>query len=564
MKYLIFFTACLFISISTLTCQKADLARPSNAQYSWHEQERIMFIHFGMATWQGIEYDNGNFNLNRINPDRLNTDEWCRVAASWGAKQIIFVAKHVGGFCWWPTETTEYCVRNIPWKNGKGDLLKDISESCKKFGIKLGVYCYPGDVRWGAGIGSGGKTKDPSKQEAYNKVYRRQLTELLTLYGEMTEVWFDGSCIISVNDILDKYAPNAVILQGPKASVRWPGTETARLFYPAWNSIKRSDLETGISTQYHDDPDGDAWAPLEADAPLYNHNWFWSPENENKRRSVSELMDIYYKSVGYGGVLLLNSTPDTTGVIPAGDVKLFADFGKEISRRFDTPLGSVKNRKSEVVEIAFDHPREINHTIVMEDYREGHRIREYIIEGYVNNEWKRLASGTSVGRKKIDPFTPVTVTKVRLRILKKTDVPLIRSFEVYNVENYRFEPSLYETADWKECGEWDTKSFTKGRKEMTIDLSPYIRKPGQYEVAFTFSVNVTGMRVDKAEIIFENDNTLQEYITRKDDTNTFYINRTSQVATGSSSVLKVSMSSDNSVFQNKGIIRIRERSKIEL
>jgi alpha-L-fucosidase len=563
MKFLILFTACLFLTYNNLICQKADLARPSNAQYRWHEQERIMFIHFGMATWQGVEYDNGNFDLKRINPDRLNTDEWCRVAASWGAKQIIFVAKHVGGFCWWPTETTEYCVRNIPWKNGKGDLLKDISESCRKFRLKLGVYCYPGDVRWGAGIGSGGKTNDPSRQEAYNEVYRRQLTELLTLYGEMTEVWFDGSCIINVNDILDKYAGNAVVLQGPKASIRWPGTETARIFYPAWNSIKQSDLESGIATQYNDDPDGDAWAPLEADAPIYNHNWFWSPGNENKRRSVNELMDIYYKSVGYGSVLLLNATPDTTGVIPAGDAKLFADFGKEISRRFDNPLASVSNRKSEVVEIDFDHPREINHTIVMEDYREGHRVREYVIEGFVHNEWIRLAGGTSVGRKKIDPFTPVTVAKVRLRILKKADVPLIRSFEVYNVENYRFEPSLYETTDWKECGEWDTKSFTKGRKEMSIDLSSFILKPGQYEVAFTFSVNVTGMRVENAEIIFENDNTLQKYITRKDDTNTFFINRTSQVAGGSSSVLKVMMTSDNSVFQNKGIIKIRERSKIE-
>lgn len=561
MKPLIVTGICLFLMLNDAICQNTDLARPAKAQYAWHEQERIMFIHFGMATWQGIEYDNGNFNLKRINPDHLNTDDWCRVASSWGAKQIIFVAKHVGGFCWWPTMTTEYCVRNIPWKNGKGDLLKELSESCRKSGINLGVYCYPGDIHWGAGIGSGGKTNDPSKQEAYNEVYRRQLTELLTQYGEMTEVWFDGSCIINVNDILDKYASNAVILQGPKASIRWPGTETGRLFYPAWNSIKRSDLETGISTQYNDDPDGDAWAPLEADAPLYNHAWFWSPENEKKRRSVNELIDIYYKSAGYGSVLLLNSTPDTTGVIPDGDVKLFSDFGREIDRRFGKPLASVDNRKGEVVEITLDHPQEINHTIVMEDYREGHRIREYVIEGWMNDQWKRLAGGSSVGRKKIDPFTTARVTKVRLRVTKSVNMPLIRSFQIYNVENFRFEPSVYDTGDWKECGQWDTKSFTGGKKEMTIDLSPYILRPGQYEVVFDFSVNVTGMRVDKAEIIFENDNTMQQYITRKDNTNTFYINRTSQVATGSSSVLKVQMSSDNRVFQNKGTIRIRERSK---
>jgi alpha-L-fucosidase len=559
MRRIILTVICLFFILQNIICQQVKLAKPTREQYAWHEQERLMFIHFGMATWQGIEYDNGNFNLMRINPDQLKTDDWCRVASSWGARQIIFVAKHVGGFCWWPTSTTEYCVRNIPWKNGKGDLLKDLSESCRKFGINLAVYCYPGDIQWGAGIGSGGKTNDPSKQEAYNKVYRQQLTELLSQYGEMTEVWFDGSCIINVNDILEKYAGNAVILQGPKASIRWPGTESGRLFYPAWNTLKRSDLESGISTQYNDDPNGDAWAPLEADVPLYNHNWFWSPGNESKRRSVEELMDIYYKSVGYGSVLLVNSTPDTTGVIPEGDRKLFTDFGKEINRRFGNPVGAIKDKKGVVAEIVFEHPEEINHTIVMEDYREGHRIREYVIEGLINNKWKKLASGGSVGRKKIDPFENEIVTKVRLRITKKVNEPLIRSFEAYHVENFRYTAPMYETSEWKECGLWDTKSFKNGRNEMTIDLSSYILKPGQYEVAFTFSVNVTGMRVDEAEIIFENDKTMQEYLTRKGDSNTFYINRTSQVTTGSSSVLKVKMSSDNAVFQNKGAIKIRER-----
>lgn len=559
MRYLTILIACLCSFPFNMNGQEVKPARPTATQYKWHEQERLMFIHFGMATWQGIEYDSGNFDLNRINPDQLNTDEWCRVARSWGAKQIIFVAKHVGGFCWWPTNTTEYCVRNIPWKNGKGDLLKDLSESCRKFGINLGVYCYPGDIQWGAGIGSGGKTSDPAKQEAYNKVYRSQLVELLSHYGEMTEVWFDGSCIINVNDILEKYARNAVILQGPKASIRWPGTETARLYYPAWNTVKRSDLESGISTQYHDDPDGDAWAPLEADAPLYNHNWFWSPENEKKRRSLEELMDIYYQSVGYGSVILLNSTPDTTGVIPAGDRKLFADFGSEIGRRFDKPVALIENKKGNIVELVFDHPTVINHAITMEDYREGHRIREYVIEGLIDNKWEKIAGGSSVGRKKIDPFPDVSVTKLRLRITRDAGDPLIRSFEAYHVENFSFEPPAFETVDWKECGQWDTKSFKNGKYEMAVDLTPYILKPGQYEVAFTYSVNVTGMTVDEAEIIFENDNTLQEYLTRKDGSNTFYINRTSQVANGSSSVLKVKMSSENTVFQNKGIVKIRER-----
>lgn len=543
--------------------QNITLTKPSKVQYFWQEQERIMFIHFGIATWRGTELDQGNFDLKRVNPSLLSTDEWCRIAKSWGAKEIIFVAKHVGAFCWWPTKTTEYCVRNIPWKGGKGDLVADISKSCKKFGINLGIYCKPEDIGWGAGIGSGGKTSDPSKQEAYNKVYRQQLTELLSNYGDIKEVWFDGGCAIYINDIIEKFAKEAVIFQGPKASIRWPGTETGCLFYPAWNTVKSNDLKTGVSTQYHDDPNGDSWAPLEADVPLYNHYWFWSPGNEEKRKSVDELMNIYYKSIGYGGVLLLNSSPDTMGVIPEGDMKRYSEFGEEINRRFSKPLKTIKNKKGKTVELIFEKPIEINHTIIMEDYHKGQSIREYVIEGQIDKEWKILTKGSSVGRKKIDPFSTVKVLKVRLRVIRSVDIPLIRSFEVYNVDNYQFIPDKYETVDWKECGLWDTKSFNNGKGEISVDLSPYIIKPGQYEVAFTSSVNITGMRVDTAEIIFESKNTMSEYLTRKkNDFNTFYINQPYQVIAGSNLILKVKMSSNNKVFQNKGAIKIRPRSTL--
>jgi alpha-L-fucosidase len=323
-----------------------------------------MFACLDPCTWQGREYDNHSTPLWRINPSKLNTDQWCEVALSWGAREILYVAKHTGGFCWWQTETSDYSIRKTPYKNGKGDVLKELSESCKKYGLNLGIYVYPGDETWGAGIGSGGKTQDPSRQEAYNKVFRQQLTEVLSNYGHITEVWFDGSCIIGVNDILEKYASKSVILQGPKATLRWPGTESGKLFYPAWNTLSGSTLNTGISTQYDDDPDGDAWAPLEADVTLYNHNWFWSAANEKKRRSLEELMEIYYKSVGYGGVLLLNSTPDTTGLIPSDDVKLYAEFGKEISSRFDTPLYALEDTSGRYLEMEFKTPETIKHIIL--------------------------------------------------------------------------------------------------------------------------------------------------------------------------------------------------------
>lgn len=544
-----------------LSAHSQSLAKPTAVQYKWQEQGRLMFVHFGVATWLGQEYDEtGEFDLSRINPTKLDTDQWCRVAKSWGAREIIFVAKHAGSFCWWPTNTTEYCVRNIPWKNGKGDLIKDLAASCKKAGLNLGIYIYPGDIKWGAGLGSGGITKDPTKQEAYNKIFRQQLTEVLTNYGDMLEVWFDGSCKVPVSDILQKHASKAVIFQGSDASIRWPGTESGILHYPVWNSLKGEVLRSGVATQYDDDPNGDAWAPLEADVTLYNHNWFWSPRNEAKRRSVEELMEIYYKSVGHGGTLLLNATPDTTGLIPAGDVKRYAEFGAEINRRFKQPVAEVKNKLLNEVVLAFSGSQKINHIILKEDYRQGHRIRKYELWGLAQNQWKKLTDGSSIGVAKIDYFESVELKAVKFKVTEHVGTPLLRSMAAYYVSNFELPPSAKEARSYTVLQEWDTKNFVNGKGQMTIDLGTYITAPGQYEVSFTNAVSVTGMWVEKAEIIFDNDpNTLQEFIQRKPNENVFYINRTGQIDKGTSSILKVVLQSDNSSFQNKGFVKIRKR-----
>lgn len=546
-----------------VTAQKSGdvkaLAKPSNVQFEWHEQERIMFIHFGIATWLGQEYDEqGNFDLKRINPTNLNTDEWCETAKLWGAKEIIFVAKHVGGFCWWPTRTTEYCVRNIPWKNGKGDLLKEISTSCKKAGLNLGVYIYPGDVSFGAGIGSGGKTADPSLQTEYNKVYRQQLLEVLANYGQMMEVWFDGNCVIDVNDILEKYAKKSVIFQSKQASIRWPGTESGKLSYPAWNTVSSEKLITGLTTQYDDDPNGDAWAPLESNLPLYNHNWFWNPTNESKRRSLDELMEVYYKSVGYGSVMLLNSTPDTTGKIPYGDRLIYKKLGDEINRRFNKAEDSILNKLGSVVQVNLKKPTPINHIVWGEDYRMGHRIRAYQLAGKINGQWKTLIEGTSVGRKKIDPFETTEVTAVKLTITKFAATPSIKYLKLYNVKNYELPVSQKEMAQWTNCGNWDTKTFENGRDTIDVDLSFYIQQPGQYEVKFLQDVVVTGANVKDAIIEIDHQNTLQTYLIRKGN-DLFYINRTAQISINSATKIRFIVESDNQSFQNRGRFVIRKR-----
>jgi alpha-L-fucosidase len=412
----------------------AKLARPDPAQYAWHEQERIMFVCLDPCTWQGREYDNHSTPLSQINPAQLDTGQWCRAARLWDAREILFVAKHTGGFCWWQTGTTQYGIKETSWKGGKGDVLAELSAACRQQGLNLGLYVYPGDDTWGAPIGSGGRTKDPSKQEAYNRVYRQQLTEVLTRYGRITEVWFDGSCVIDVRDILQQHAADAVIFQGPQATIRWAGTESGKLPYPAWNSLRSKDLKTGVATAAQGDPDGDAWAPLEADTTLYNHNWFWSAANEQKRKSLNELMDIYCESAGHGGVLLLNSTPTTNGLIPEGDLRLYGAFGHEIQRRFSQPVAEATDQHGAGIELALPRPTLINQAVLMEDYRQGERIRQYVVEGLSDGHWQELSRGTSVGRKKIERFRSAQVSRVRLRVTRFAAEPLIRRLAVFRVD----------------------------------------------------------------------------------------------------------------------------------
>ena len=424
-----------------------ELARPTAAQYAYHEQERIQFVCLDPCTWQGREYDNHTTDLKDMKLPKLDVDQWCEAANSWGAKEILFVAKHTGGFCWWQTETTDYSVKNIAWKNGKGDLVDEVANACKRHALKLGVYIYPGDDQWGARIGSGGRTSDRAKQEAYNKVLQTQWTEVLSRHRDnIIELWFDGSCYVPLGKVFEKYVGDRVVyFQGPHASIRWVGSESGVAPYPGWNTLKRKDLDTGVATAVHNDPDGDAWAPLECDTTLYNHYWFWAKHKEKKRKSLKHLISLYYRSVGRGATFLLNSTPNTDGLIPEGDLALYKAFGDELERRFSNPLGATKGRGL-VHTVRFDKPTRINQFLIMEDYREGHRIREFVVEARTaTGEWVELNRGTAVGRKRILMFEPIEATAVTLRITRNVNDPIVRELSVYSVDGdnpFLYEPSL--------------------------------------------------------------------------------------------------------------------------
>jgi alpha-L-fucosidase len=528
------------------------LPTPTTQQYVWHEQERVMFVCLDPCTWQGREYDDHSTDLQEMKLPKLDTDQWCETAVSWGAKEILFVAKHTGGFCWWQTDTTDYSVKNIAWKDGKGDVMEELAKSCAKYGLAMGIYVYPGDETWGAAIGSGGKTKDPAKQEGYNAVFRQQMREAITRasnYTRVTEVWFDGSCVIDVGDILEECAPDAAVLQGPHATIRWVGNERGRLDpKQAWSSLSKKDKETGLATAEHSDPEGDAWAALELDTTLYEHFWFWSKKKEEKRKSLDELMRVYYESAGQGAVMLLNSTPATDGLIPDTDVALYRALGDEIDRRFGSPLAQTSG-KGDMFEIDLEQATLVNHVDIMEDYWFGERIRAFTVEGYSNGEWKTLVEGEHVGRKSIRYFEDAIVSRIRLRITQSVGQPLLKQFALYHVTDYRVDPHEDLRSAWTQCASWKVE----GTQTLDIDLSPFVTEAGQWQVQFKSGqdLKITG------EVLLQSGQASAPGALRRDkeNKNTFNINRTAVITERSDMRLDVTITNPAA----EGIVMIRRR-----
>lgn len=494
--------ALLFAATFGVVAQPAaqKLARPTTQQAAWHDCEIGMFIHFGPATWQDVEYDTLGTPLERINPDKLDTDQWVSAAEAMGAKYIVFVAKHTGGFCWWQTDTTDYGVRNIPWRDGKGDVMNDLAEACRKRGIKLGVYLSPNDAQFGAG--GGGRCKTPEAQARYDKIFRQQLTELLSRYGEMFEVWFDGSSMTDVGDLLQQYAPKAMVFQGPYATIRWVGNEDGVAPYPNWNSLPLARAKSGVSTGTDGHPDGDAWMPNECDARI-RATWFWNSHGAGTLKSLDQLMSMYYQSVGRGAVLLLNMTPDTTGLMPEADVRRAAEFGAEIRQRFSQSIAEISGQ-DEVLELDLGRPAHIDHVITMENIVEGERVREYVIEGLVSDQWKELCRGSSIGQKKIDQFPPTEVSKVRLRVVKSAAEPQVRKLAAYAV---REAPQAIgekgaagaATKVW----EWSRETVGNEWQTVDIDLTTACREACVYQVDFMPAAGTPPLDVQSLTLLMD-------------------------------------------------------------
>ena len=442
--------------------RKAANVVPSPRQLRWQELELTAFFHFGINTFTNREWGDGKEDLSRFNPTRLDARQWVRSAKEAGIRQIILTAKHHDGFCLWPSKYTEHTIRNTPYKGGHGDVVKEVADACREYNIGFGVYLSPWD-RNSPVYGDSAR---------YNALFMNWLTELLTQYGKVDEVWFDGANGEGPNGkkqvyafeawyhLIRKLQPQAVIaIMGP--DVRWVGTESGEGRLTEWSvlPVNASQQESIAANSQKDNtfaPLGDImgqdigsrqklltakgliWYPAETDVSI-RPGWFYHPAEDDKVKTPAQLMDIYFSSVGRNSVLLLNIPPDTSGLINEADVHSMRKWKQMRDATFQTNLaaGAVgkRTRKDTTATIVYTLAgmRTFDILLLQENIRIGQRVERFVLECPDKDGWKTIAEGTTIGYKRLLRFPPVTTNKVRLRILSSRGNPTLAEFGLYKL-----------------------------------------------------------------------------------------------------------------------------------
>ena len=473
---------------------------PTENQLRWQDMKMYAFIHYSLNTYTNQEWGFGNEDLNLFNPSNLDCRQWARVCKQAGMKGIIFTAKHHCGFCMWPSKYTEYSVKNTPWKNGKGDVVKELADACREEGLKFAVYLSPWDRNH----------KDYGKPE-YITYFRNQLRELLTQYGEIFEVWFDGAnggdgWYGGANEtrridgktyygwsetfrMIRELQPNAVIWNdgGDRGDLRWVGTEAGYVGETNW-SLMPSKGDTPYHMLHYGVEDGDVWCPGETNTSI-RPGWFYHETENEHVKSLSKLMDTYYKSVGRNSTLLLNFPIAPNGRIHPTDSLRGIAFKKMIDEVFKENLienGKLKiengagaqskgNYQSSIVhyQLSWAKPTAFNRFVAEEDITQGQRVRKFLIEALVDGQWQPLRDMlvedgqdglTTIGHRRIICFPTVTTTQLRFTISDAKAVPVIKKLGVY------LAPEL--TADIPDSGEKKSSNlhiFFSNPRQMMID-----------------------------------------------------------------------------------------------
>jgi alpha-L-fucosidase len=409
---------------------------PSPEQVKWADAEMGVIIHLDINIYAPETFDYKDSktlpDVNLFNPSNLNTDQWVRTAKAAGATYALLTVKHGTGFCLWPSAVNNYNVGHTKWKKGKADILKEFIASCKKYGLKPGLY-YNTNSNTYYGAGYKPFVSD-SAHRAYNQAVLAQLKEIWSNYGGLFEIWFDGGIIndnqhgikASVLQLIRERQPHAILFQGPadyKNIIRWVGNEDGIANYPQWSRSNATTSSDGVTSieELHGDPEGKIWCPAESDFPIrrnnaWNGGWLWRGGEANELFTLKELVDKYYKSVGRNTNMLVGMVVDTSGLIPKRDSLVFDSLGRRLKGLFDKPVFTAKNITKKTTELRIPGPQTISQVMIEEEIEKGENIRSYLIEALVNHHWQTLVDGISVGHKRLQTFTPVKTDCVRFTI----------------------------------------------------------------------------------------------------------------------------------------------------
>lgn len=471
----------LGIIFTLTTCSQTPPPVPfgpllSERQIAWHEMEFYAFVHFNMNTFTDKEWGFGDESPELFNPTQLDCRQWARVFRDAGIKGIIITAKHHDGFCLWPSKYTEHSVKYSHWKDGKGDVIRELADACEEYGLKMGIYLSPWDRNH----------KDYGSPE-YIIFYRNQLKELLTQYGEIFEVWFDGANggtgyygganetrLIdretyydwpNTHKLVRELQPNACMFSDAGPDIRWCGNERGWVNATNWSLLRRDEYFPGCNCAKQlqtGDEDGTHWVPAEVDVSI-RPGWFYHESEDSLVKTLPELLDIYYHSVGRNGSLLLNFPVDWRGLIHENDAEqvlklaetIKADLANDRARGKSVDASNVRGSSkkfkaanvtdnsqdtywstdddiiSATLTFDLEETAEISRFLVQEYIKLGQRVQAFTVEAFVNDQWTEIASETTIGNKRILRFTPVITNKVRFTILKSKACPVISNVEIY-------------------------------------------------------------------------------------------------------------------------------------
>lgn len=470
-------TALLAACEPAVKAPEAVLPIPEPKQVEWQKMETYAFVHFGLNTFNDREWGYGDSDPATFNPAKLDCEQWVKTFVAAGMKGVIFTAKHHDGFCLWPTQLTEYCIRNSPYKDGKGDVVGELAAACKKYGIKFAVYLSPWD-----------RNHAQYATPEYVDYFHAQLRELMTNYGEVFEVWFDGANggdgwyggakesrtidrkhyynYPKIYEMLDELQPQAIIFSDGGPGCRWVGNERGFAGATNWSFLRAGEVFPGYSKHWvlqYGHPDGNQWVPAECDVSI-RPGWFYHPEQDGRVKTVDQLTDLYYRSVGHNATLLLNFPVDRNGLVHPIDSANAVNFRKNIDKqladnllkkivptvsderggrfrakaitdgKYDTYWAAHDSVLTATIEFALPQAKKVNRMMLQEYIPLGQRVKSFTVEYDKDGAWlpvKLNEETTTIGYKRLLRFETVETAKLRVSITDSRACPTLNNVEAY-------------------------------------------------------------------------------------------------------------------------------------